>query len=169
MSINWILHGLQVYVQANPQIINTASLPRTSYWLKSAPNSSCYHVGCWVLIFFPGSLFSDLNSPFMKAQGLALSSICLYKPTPWTQNSVEDHSLVLSCQIQTLKRFGMWMFFCPAQQTPDWDNILRVMRYYWKEAQEHCALVLHVALIIDSPESFSYLLLIFFLEISSTL
>lgn len=150
--------------QANPQTLNTTKLPRTLCWLKSAPNSSCYDVGCWVSIFFffPESFFSDLNSPFMKAQGLALSSVCLYKPTPWTQNSVEDHSLVLSCQTQTLKRFGIWMFFCPAQQAPDWDNILRVMKYYWKEAQEHCALVPHVALIIDSPESFSYLLLNFF-------
>lgn len=150
--------------QANPQTLNTTSLPRTLCWLKSAPNSSCYDVGCLVSIifFFPESFFSDLNSPFMKAQGLALSSVCLYKPTPWTQNSVEDHSLVLSCQTQTLKRFGIWMFFCPAQQAPDWDNILRVMKYYWKEAQEHCALVPHVALIIDSPESFSYLLLNFF-------
>lgn len=72
--------------QANPQTINAAKLPRTLCWLKSAPNSSRYDVNCWVLIFFPGSFFSDLNSPFMKVQGLALSSVCLYKPTPWTQN-----------------------------------------------------------------------------------
>lgn len=60
------------------------------------------------------------------------------------------------------------MFFCPEQQIPDWDNILRVMKQYWKEAQEHYALVLlHMALIRDSYESFfSYLFFSLYTEIS---
>lgn len=60
----------------------------------------------------------------------------------------------------TLKRFVMWMFFCPAFRAPEWDNILRVvMKHRWKGAKVHGALVLlHVGLIADFSWTFHAML-----------
>lgn len=49
----------------------------------------------------------------------------------------------------------MWMFLCSAQQTSDCGNVLKVITII--EGKHKNMVILHVALIMDSHESFSYL------------